>query len=128
MAQRLLNRVPYIDAFVSSSARRAITTAGYFAEAYGIKEADIYQVQALYHAPAATFYKTIAELQDSWNSVIIFSHNPGITDFINTLTQVHLDNMPTCGVFAISVAITSWSEFADADKHFLFFDYPKLDV
>lgn len=128
MAKRLHSREPEIDAFVSSPARRAFTTATFFAEEYGVNESAIIQVRELYHAPSATFYKTIAGLDDNWHSVILFSHNPGITDFINTLTHVRIDNMPTCGVFAVTAPVTSWAEFATAEKHFHFFDYPKLDL
>jgi phosphohistidine phosphatase len=55
----------------------------------------------------------------------LFAHNPGITYFVNELTAVQVDNMPTCAVFAISLDIDQWKNFAAAKKHFLFFDYPK---
>ena len=72
-----------------------------------------------------TFYEVISGLDDNTNSAIIFSHNPGITDFANTLTNVHIDNMPTCGVFAVSANTGKWAEFKGIEKKFLFFDYPK---
>jgi len=33
--------------------------------------------------------------------------------------------MPTCAVFALQVKTDCWNEFIDAEKNFLFFDYPK---
>jgi phosphohistidine phosphatase len=126
MANRLFKRNINIDAFVSSTANRAFTTATYFAKAFGKNQAAIMAVPKLNHAAPATFYNVIESLNDDFNTVILFSHNPGITDFVNELTTTSIDNMPTCGVFAVHVETNSWTDFATAQKAFWFFDYPKL--
>ncbi len=126
MAQRLHDKGFRMDAIVSSPARRALTTARYFAEQFGHEPKNITQIERLYHASSATFYDVIAkELNDSWESVTLFSHNPGITNFVNSLGMVQLDNMPTCAIFGVQADINQWSEFADAEKRFVLFDYPK---
>ena len=125
MAKRLLNQNVAIDLFVSSTANRALTTAIYFAEAYKKSENDIVKVDALYHAMPDVFYKTIEVINNNIDSVAIFSHNPGITEFVNELTSTKIDDMPTCGVFAIKVNSNSWVDFAKSKKEFWFFDYPK---
>jgi phosphohistidine phosphatase len=33
--------------------------------------------------------------------------------------------MPTCAVFALKINTNDWKNFREADKQFLFFDYPK---
>jgi len=38
---------------------------------------------------------------------------------------VRVDEMPTCAIFALQVEADSWKEFMNAEKNFLFFDYPK---
>lgn len=125
MAKRLLQKNISIDAFVSSTAKRAFSTAFYFSNAYGKKEKDIVQVAELYHAPIHVFYNVIEHLENEYHSVAIFSHNPGITDFVNELTDVKINDMPTCGIFAIKVHTNNWLDFEIARKEFLFFDYPK---
>jgi phosphohistidine phosphatase len=125
MAERVLDRKVHIDAFVSSPANRALTTAGYFAKAWGVSKKDILQVEKLYHAMPAVFFETIGELDDKIKTAAIFSHNPGITAFVNQLGVAQLDNMPTSGVFAVRADIKHWKDFADAPKEFWFFDYPK---
>ena len=125
MASRLKKKVPKIDAFISSPAKRALTTAAYFAEEYGLKKKDVEQVQQLYLADVRNFYDVIRKIDDSVHVAAIFSHNPGITDFANTLTSTRVDDMPTCAIFAIDADISSWSDFAEAEKMFQFFDYPK---
>jgi phosphohistidine phosphatase len=68
----------------------------------------------------------IAALPDKLQSVALFSHNPGITYFVNSLhTKTHIDNMPTCAIFAIAADISEWAGFIKAKKEILFFDYPK---
>jgi phosphohistidine phosphatase len=125
MAQRLLDKKITIDAFISSPAKRAKRTAELFCTTYGRLMDEIIFVTPLYHAPSEVFYEVIQHIDDNITTAAIFSHNPGITDFINSLTNVRLDNMPTCGVFAIQVPISKWADVAKAEKKFLFFDYPK---
>jgi len=126
MARRLLNRGTKIDAFVTSPAKRAKKTAEYFTQIFGVKENKIILVDDLYHASENTFYAIVAELDNELKHVALFSHNPGITDFANSLcVGVKTDNMPTCSIFAVSADIKKWKDFRDAEKSFLFFDYPK---
>lgn len=126
MAQRMLDKGISINAFVSSTANRAFTTAGYFAETYGVSKKDILGMKQLYHAYPTVFYEVIRKLEDSKTTVALFAHNPGITLFVNELTRTRIDDMPTCGIFAIRTDITSWKDFEDGKKEFWFFDYPKL--
>jgi len=128
MAERMMKRGVGIQCFASSTANRALTTAVYFAEAYGKNKKDILLFPELYHAPEEIFYQVITKLPDNSNTVALFSHNPGITDFINSLTNTSIDNMPTCGIFAIKTEIKEWRSFRDGEKEFWFFDYPKNDL
>ncbi len=126
MAKRLIDQNILIDTFVSSPAKRAKKTAELFCGAYDKKESDILLVSMLYHADVNNFYEVIEQLDITSDMVAIFSHNPGITEFVNTLTDaVRVDNMPTCGVFAIQIQSDKWADFRKAKKQFLFFDYPK---
>lgn len=125
MAERLLEKKIKIDAFISSPANRAQTTAAYFAKAYGFSKKDIQLFKELYHADPATFYEVISKTGKGIDTAAVFSHNPGITSFVNTLTATQLDNMPTCGVFGVQADIDNWKDFAAAKKTFWFFDYPK---
>ena len=125
MAKRLRKRGLSIDALVSSPAERAFRTARFFAKEFDFKKDDIVVEKALYGALSAHFEQVIEGLKEQVNTVAIFSHNPGITDYANTLTNVHTDNIPTCGVFAVQANVESWKAFAKAEKSFLFYDYPK---
>ena len=124
MAKKIFDKQIKIDAFVSSPAKRAFTTAAYFAEAFHVQEKNIIKIPELYHAAEESFYEVISKLNGQFNTVAIFSHNPGITDFVNDLTDTQIDNMPTCAVFAVKANILHWKLFMQAEKEFLFIDYP----
>ncbi|MBL7742646.1 MAG: histidine phosphatase family protein [Chitinophagaceae bacterium] len=125
MAQRLLDKKIKIDAFVSSPARRARKTASVFAKEYKRDKGDIIFIEDLYAAPPEIFYEVIDKFDDHFDSVAIFSHNPGITDFANSLSDTRINNIPTCGIFAVKACIEKWKDFKEADKEFWFVDYPK---
>ena len=125
MAERLKEKNVKIDLFVSSPAKRAKKTARLFAEEYKVGKDDILIKEELYEPSLDNFYKVVASLPDKQDVIALFSHNQGITEFANSLTNVRIDDMPTCGIFAVSAAVDKWEEFKAAEKQFLFFDYPK---
>lgn len=125
MAQRLKEKGVKIDVIVSSPAKRAFKTARYFAEVFKRDKDDIQSVDQLYEAPLETFYSVVAGLDNKHETVALFAHNPGITAFANTLTDVRTDNMPTCSLFAVQADADDWKSFRTSTKKFLFFDYPK---
>lgn len=126
MAQRLVDKKISIDAFIASPAKRALTTGNFFADTFKAKPGSLQTVQKLYHAHPAIFYEVIAAIDDSVETAAIFSHNPGITAFVNELTKTKIDNMPTCAVFAVKAETDHWKDFWPAKKSFWFFDYPKI--
>ncbi len=125
LAKRIKDRKIKIDRFVSSPAVRAKKTAILFMKEYDEKEKNLVIIPSLYEASIRNFNDAAETFSDKDHTVALFSHNPGITDFVNTLTEVNLDNMPTCSVFAVEVKTKEWKEFRTAKKEFLFFDYPK---
>jgi phosphohistidine phosphatase len=117
-----------IDLILCSAALRTRQTATYFSEALGLPEKNISYLDELYHASSETIYSTISKIKNEYSSIIVICHNPGITDFVNTLTKkVHVNDMPTCGIFGVESVVEDWNEFENAEKSFLFFDYPKLN-
>jgi phosphohistidine phosphatase len=125
MAKRLAERKVEIDAFISSPAKRAKKTATLFAKELGRHKDDVILIDELYHAGPEEFYKAIEKAPAKAKTIAIFSHNPGITDFVNSLTDTRVDDMPTCAVFAVKAAISDWNEFRQSPREFWFFDYPK---
>lgn len=125
MARRLLKREVKIDTFITSPAERAHKTAVYFGEEFGVKAKNIITIPSLYEPTISAFQQVINNLDDDIKRVAIFSHNPAITEFANSLSSTKIDDMPTCAVFAVKADVKKWSDLLFSPITFWFFDYPK---
>lgn len=125
MAKRLAKKKIMIDAILTSPAKRAKSTAEYFAEEHDVKKNKFIVVPDLYMAGREAFIKTIRNAPKKADTIAVVSHNNGITEFANTISNARIDNMPTCAVFAVKCHISDWADFEPANNEYYFFDYPK---
>jgi phosphohistidine phosphatase len=125
MAKRIKKKSIKIDAFISSPAVRAKRTAEIFMKEYKEGRKKLLLIPALYEASVHVFYEVMETLDNHLESVALFSHNPGVAEFVNSLECSPVDNMPTCAVFALKIKTRLWKDLRIAEKEFLFFDYPK---
>lgn len=114
-----------IDILITSPAKRAMATAKIFLEELGLPRDKLIEIPALYLAPVKTFYREVASFKDDLEVTLLFSHNPGVTDFVNSFDCMPIYNMPTCGMYGVQAAIDSWNDFEAGEKQFLFFEFPK---
>lgn len=126
MSDRLYGRGVRPDILISSPAKRTMATAKVFAKTFKMKVGSVVLVPSLYQAQPTEFYRVVKGIDNQYNCAILFTHNTGLTDFANELTNVHVDNVPTCGIFAVKIDTDNWKDFAKSSKSFWFFDYPKL--
>jgi phosphohistidine phosphatase len=110
-----------INKLLSSPALRALTTCEIFNQVYQI---EIETAPKLYHASEKNFESIIFDLNDDLNSVALFSHNNGISNFANSMSE-ELFMFPTCGVAGFEIDCDSWSEFHGANKKLIYFYEPK---
>src|SRR5205085_973238 len=96
MAKRLVEKKIKIDAFVTSPAKRASQTCKHFVKEFDAKKKNIHSEPKLYEAGEENFFGVIENLKNKWDSVAIFSHNPGISYFANLLSEKQVGDMPTC--------------------------------
>jgi phosphohistidine phosphatase len=128
MGRRLVDRKENIELFVSSPANRAISTARIMAKEFGYDFDNIVEVDKLYLPSVRDFLHSIAETDNSYGSIILFAHNPGITDIVEYLTNESLGNIPTCGIVKVEFSNAhSWKEVSGGTGQLVFFDYPKND-
>jgi len=123
MAERLVQRGFKFDLIVSSPAKRAKSTAKFFAEAYQVD--DIQYEESIYEANTTALLKVINGLDDSADTVIMFGHNPGFTDLANELSDADIYNIPTAGMVLMSFPFDSWKMVSRGTGELVFFDYPK---
>ncbi len=121
MSQFLKNNAIEIDYFVSSPAVRALDTCKIFNTVYQL---NFNTNEGLYNPAERNFESVIYELNDEHQSVAFFSHNNGISNFANSISD-DVFHFPTCGVAGFEVDCNSWSEFDGAKKKLIFFYEPK---
>lgn len=102
------------DLLLSSPATRAINTAFIFARTFGIPEAQVMVNGDLYESTMQDYLEIISKLDKKNNRVMLFGHNPAITNLTNELNKDLLfENVPTCGIIKIGFPYENWKEVAD---------------
>ncbi|NMR34672.1 phosphohistidine phosphatase [Chryseobacterium aquaticum] len=120
MSKFLKNNNISIDYFVSSPALRALSTCKIFNQTYRVNHITN---DKLYNPSENNFLSVIYDLNDEVNSVAFFSHNNGISNFANSISE-DIFHFPTCGVAGFEIDCDSWSQFDGANKKVLFFYEP----
>lgn len=125
MGRRLKEKQILPDSMVSSTALRAMTTCQVIANAIGYPENRIMSDRNVYHAGIGTLLQVVRNTSETADSLMLFGHNPGFTDFANRLAGTDIWNIPTCAVFACTFEVNRWSDADFGKGKLLFFDYPK---
>lgn len=80
----------------------------------------------LYMAGTKDFWRILQQQPATTHSLLLISHNPGITEFANQLSSdFETDNMPTCAVAAFQFATDNWQNIEQESGRCLFYQYPK---
>lgn len=116
---------PPVDRVISSSAVRALSTAELVIHEMGLPWDEIWIEDALYHATEEEMIELIQEQDDYIDGLMIFGHNPGMTYLVNDLSDLDLDNLPTCGVVVLQFDVESWFEIGEVEAVSAVYDFPK---
>lgn len=125
IGEALKARGLYPELIVTSPAVRAINTAIIIAKKLDFPQQRIQSNDRIYEASAEHIFQILSNLEDSNGHVMLFGHNPSLTNLINRLQPQMLDNLPTCGVYCIDLPIASWSEVRQAKGEVVFTLFPK---
>ena len=113
------------EEFVSSPAERAAATARVIASEVGLDPREICFDRRIYLAGVWVLFDVVHDFDDQIGEVFLFGHNPGMTDFCNDLAGAGIENLPTCGVTRISLAVERWAEIEVDSGRLIEFCYPK---
>jgi len=125
MANRLKNKEIVFDKILSSPAKRAQTTARYFHDILEVEATKLELVANIYQAYEGDIIKLIQNTSSSINNLAIFGHNPTFTILANKFGDNYIMNVPTCGIISVNFETELWSDFLNAQRKMLFFDFPK---
>lgn len=113
------------DLIISSPAKRALKTAKIISKEIDFPIKNIVTVESLYGADMLGLVTELQNIDDAFNHVMLFGHNPELTELAEYLTNYRIVNIPTCGIFCMDFNINSWIEVSEGKGIFIFFDYPK---
>ena len=125
MGELLKKRGTEPDLIYSSPALRALTTAKIIGGVLGYPENKIQTDRQLYHSDEERLLTFLRNIPDSNNGIMLFGHNPGLTEFANELFKESIGNIPTAGIVTGQLIINSWKEAKPGCGKLLFFDFPK---
>ena len=111
------------DLVISSPAIRAMSTALIFARNLNYKANNISIKEELYESSMNEYLKVIQTIENTYNNVLLFAHNPTISDVAQHLTQALPIEMPTCAIVGIYFDVTDWKNAKNGEL--FLFDYPK---
>jgi phosphohistidine phosphatase len=114
-----------IDLMMTSSAERALRTAKIFCVEMDIPKKHLLIDSNLYEAGRKNILEIIRQFDNEKNSVMIFSHNPGLSELAGYLTNGKINDIPTCGVVSLNCRISSWNELDSINCEPDFFEFPK---
>lgn len=125
MGARLVDNDIKPDIMISSPAKRAKSTAKKIAKVIQYPKKDIVIEDQLYHSGEQSMLSLIQSQKNEIDKVMLFGHNPGLTDFANDLCGINIYNIPTTGIVGIKFNVDRWEKVDYKTGELLFFDYPK---
>ena len=123
MSTYLHSRTDMIDFLHCSSSIRTYETSKYFTDR--IKYTDIKYDESLYHESSSAIINNIKFYEEKYKSAMIIAHNPGLTNLINAISDITLDNLPTTGLVEINFDCTKWSDISLDNSTVVDIKFPK---
>ena len=110
---------------LSSPAVRVWATAKEMARQLAYPIEFLQRDERLYHAGLQRIIDVLSRQDDSFNSIMIVGHNPGLTEFANYLVPGLTHNIPTSGVVSVQVDTEDWNLDTVKNAELVLYDYPK---
>lgn len=125
MARRVAEAGIRPSQVISSPAVRAWTTAKVFAKALGYPVEFLQREDGLYLASLDNLLDVVATQDPGFHNLMLFAHNPGLTDFANYLVPGLTSNLPTTGVVSVTMDCDDWALYDRPETELVVYDYPK---
>lgn len=110
IGQLLLEHGLVPDWIISSTAKRARTTAGKVAKACGYAS-EVEQTRRLYLASPPEIIQILREVDDERSTVLVVAHNPGLEELLAQLTG-QPEPMPTATLAQVAADIDRWQSLS----------------
>ena len=125
MGKLIMDKGEKPELLISSPANRAFSTANAFAAAMGLRETDVLIKDTIYGAGVHQLLNLVQDVDDLYNSIMLFGHNPTFTSFGNMVSGENIMNIVTCGVVRIDFEFSSWKNIDFNSGRMIYYEYPK---
>ena len=125
MAARIAKLGHGPERIVSSPAVRALTTALIFARQFEHDASKVVIEPKLYEASPLAFIQVVASQPQDVHKLMVFAHNPTLTDVASELSGIAISNVPTTGIVCVRFDAPTWSDAVRTRGSMEFFEYPK---
>jgi phosphohistidine phosphatase len=125
VAERLKHKQILPGKIISSQAFRALNTAMIFAMNLDYPTAGIEINLNLYGNRARDILEMLKNQEDKFNSLMIFGHNPSISDLCNLLTGADGSDFSTSAAGCIKFQINSWKDLDEKSGKLKFIETGK---
>lgn len=109
------------SAIVSSPALRTLSSATAVAEVIHYPVDRIIIEDPLYNASEETIFQAIKRFDDTWHTVLLIGHNPGLGVVAQTLCPQVQGNLDVSELYAISFPLLHWSDITPANGQLITF-------
>jgi phosphohistidine phosphatase len=118
---KLINNLP--DMIVSSPADRALHTAIIFARVFEYPLGKLLINDVLYEFSKDHILDFVRDFDNSKSSLMIFGHNPDVTNLVNYFLKKSITEIPTSGVTTLMFSCDTWKNIApeNMEKHLFYF-------
>jgi phosphohistidine phosphatase len=112
IAKKLFDKKILPARMISSHAFRSLNTALVFAINMRYPVSAIEISASLYEKKASDILAMLKKQNDSISSIMLFGHNPSISELCNHLTRKKGEELPTSAITCIQLKTDKWSDIA----------------
>ena len=122
IAKKLFEELQIPELIITSSAIRASSTALIFQRVLNIPFDRFKVTDKLYEMDVNDLYEMVADLDDRYQSVMLFGHNPSFSMFASRMDPEVL-HIPTAGVIRFDFEVEKWrhSSYINASRSLFLF-------
>lgn len=113
------------DLILTSPATRALQTAIGICNSVNYKPENLQIEQEIYFGNSASIFKLIQKIDNRYNDIFLFGHEPILSKLIEYLTTNKLEKFPTCAVYRIAFDTKKWTAISAKISNCEFFVKPK---
>lgn len=126
MAEQVKKQITCPQYWISSPAKRALSTAKIFAEILNCPENQINVQKGIYASSVDEMKTLILGLPNETSTAVLFGHEPTLSYTCEFLSKRTFEKVPTSGVVALSFNVEQWEHITENSAHIDFFIYPKM--